>query len=63
MAGNSRWAREARSTCAVALVTGEIIHTKDKITHFEDRLPKNLFVRIHRSFVLNKQYVMEIKAK
>jgi len=47
----------------IALATGEIIHTKDKITHFEDRLPKHLFVRIHRSFVVNKEYIIEIKAK
>lgn len=47
----------------IALTTGEVLHSKNKITHFEDRLPKNLFVRIHRSFVLNKQYIREIKAK
>ena len=47
----------------ITLATGEVLHSKNKITHFEDRLPKNLFVRIHRSLVLNKQHIREIKAK
>ncbi|MGA9854401.1 MAG: LytTR family DNA-binding domain-containing protein [Gammaproteobacteria bacterium] len=47
----------------IVLATGEIIHTKDKITHFECRLPTRLFVRIHRSFIVNKDYIREIKAK
>ncbi len=47
----------------IALATGEIFHSKNKITDFENRLPRNLFVRIHRSYILNKEYIKEIKAK
>ncbi len=60
---NILYIRAAGDYIDIALVSGEIIHTKDKITHFEDRLAMHTFMRIHRSIIINKEYIREIKAK
>jgi diamine N-acetyltransferase len=46
----------------IALATGETIHTKDKMARFIKRLPAHQFMRIHRSFIMNKDCIKEIKA-
>lgn len=60
---NILYVRAAGDYIDIALVSGEVIHTKEKIAHFEDRLAMHTFMRIHRSIVINKEYIREIKAK
>jgi diamine N-acetyltransferase len=43
--------------------TGEVVHVKEQFTHLEARLPGQLFVRVHRSFIINKEYLTLIKPK
>lgn len=41
---------------------GEIIHTKEPIGHIEGRLSNLLFIRIHRSYIVNIKCIREIRA-
>jgi DNA-binding LytR/AlgR family response regulator len=59
---NILYVRAAGDYIDIALISGEIIHTKDKITDFEDKLSMYPFMRIHRSIVINKEYIRVIKA-
>ncbi|MGH8282943.1 MAG: LytR/AlgR family response regulator transcription factor [Gammaproteobacteria bacterium] len=47
----------------IATVSGEILHTKEQIADIENRLPMSLFVRVHRSFIISKEHVKEIRSK
>ncbi|MGH8281714.1 MAG: LytR/AlgR family response regulator transcription factor [Gammaproteobacteria bacterium] len=57
------YARAAGDYVDISLSTGERIHTKDQLTNLMSRLPAPQFVRTHRSFILNREYVKEIRAK
>ncbi|MGA9852619.1 MAG: LytTR family DNA-binding domain-containing protein [Gammaproteobacteria bacterium] len=47
----------------IAIVSGETLHTKEQIADIENRLPRSLFMRVHRSFIVNKEHVKEIRSK
>ncbi|MGH8279917.1 MAG: LytR/AlgR family response regulator transcription factor [Gammaproteobacteria bacterium] len=57
------YARAAGDYVDISLSTGERIHIKDQLTNPMSRLPAPQFVRTHRSFILNREYVKEIRAK
>ena len=57
------YARAAGDYVDISLSTGERIHTKDQLANLMSRLPVPQFVRTHRSFILNREYVKEIRAK
>lgn len=57
------YARAAGDYVDISLSTGERIHTKDQLANLMSRLPAPQFVRTHRSFILNREYVKEIRAK
>lgn len=47
----------------IVMVTGEVLHTKETISHIVERLPNDLFIRIHRSYVVNIRHIREIRSK
>lgn len=47
----------------VTMTTGETLHSKELISHIENRLSKYLFVRVHRSYIVNAEYIKEIRTK
>lgn len=47
----------------VAMSSGEILHTKEPISLFENRLPAYLFARIHRSYIVNIDHVQAIRTR
>ncbi len=47
----------------ITTISGETIHTKEKIVDIDSRLPRNFFTRVHRSFIINKEHVKEIRVK
>ena len=47
----------------VTMTTGETLHSKELISHIENRLSKYLFLRVHRSYIVNSEYVKEIRTK
>jgi ribosomal protein S18 acetylase RimI-like enzyme len=47
----------------IATVSGETLHTKEQITRLESRLPAYLFARMHRSYIVNTEYVQEIRTR
>lgn len=57
------YVRAAGDYVDITLSTGERIHTKEQLTNLMSRLPAPQFVRTHRSFILNREYVKEIRAK
>lgn len=57
------YARAAGDYIDITLSTGERIHTKGQLANLMSSLPVPQFVRTHRSFVLNREYVKEIRAK
>jgi DNA-binding LytR/AlgR family response regulator len=47
----------------VKIVTpAETVLTKEPLTHFEERLPSGQFLRIHRSFVVNRSHIAAFSA-
>lgn len=57
------YARAAGDYVDITLSTGERIHTKNQLVNLMSRLPAPQFVRTHRSFILNREFVKEIRAK
>lgn len=47
----------------IATVSGETLHTKEQITRLENRLPAYLFARVHRSYIVNTEYIQEIRTR
>ena len=47
----------------IKMVTGEVIHTNDRISHMEHKLPTDQFARIHRSAIINLDQIKEIRSK
>ena len=47
----------------IATLSGEILHTKEQITRLENRLPAYLFARVHRSYIVNTEYIQEIRTR
>lgn len=43
--------------------SGEIIHSKESISNIASRLPARLFMRIHRSFIVNTDYILEVHCR
>ncbi|MGH8280247.1 MAG: GNAT family N-acetyltransferase [Gammaproteobacteria bacterium] len=46
----------------IVMAGGETLHTKETLSHLEARLPDRRFLRIHRSLVINRDCVTEIKS-
>jgi two-component system LytT family response regulator len=57
------YVRAAGDYIDLTMSSGERIHTKEQLAHLVTRLPAQQFVRTHRSFILNREYVKEIRAK
>lgn len=47
----------------IATLSGEVLHTKEQITRLENRLPAYLFARVHRSYIVNTEYIQEIRTR
>lgn len=47
----------------ISLASGEVLHSKEPITRLEKRLPNDLFLRVHRSYVVNIGCVREIRSR
>ena len=47
----------------VVIANGQKVHTKETISHIASRLPVSVFVRIHRSLILNRHYILEIQSR
>lgn len=47
----------------VVIANGQKVHTKETISHIASRLPEPVFVRIHRSLILNRHYILEIRSR
>lgn len=45
------------------MITGEVIHTSERISQLEGKLPPDRFQRIQRSFIVNLEHVHEIRSK
>jgi two-component system, LytTR family, response regulator len=45
------------------MTTGETIHTSERISHLEIKLPADRFQRVQRSVILNLKYINEIHSK
>lgn len=56
-------AQAAGNYVGIVMVTGETIHAKETISHIAARMPGDLFVRIHRSYVVNIRYIRELKSR
>ena len=59
---NIVYLRACRDYVDITMATGETLHTKEQITRFENELPAFLFARVHRSFIINTEYLQEIRA-
>jgi two-component system LytT family response regulator len=46
----------------VHMVTGEIMHSGDRISEIERKLPMDRFLRVHRSVIINVEHVREVRA-
>jgi DNA-binding LytR/AlgR family response regulator len=44
------------------MVTGEIMHSGDRISEIERKLPLERFLRVHRSIIINVEHVREVRA-
>lgn len=60
---NIVYVQAAGNYVGVVMASGETIHTKETISHIAERLPHHLFVRIHRSYIVNVRYIREIKSR
>ncbi len=45
------------------MVTGETIHSSERISQLETKLPADRFQRIHRSIIANLEFIREIRPK
>lgn len=46
----------------IHMVTGEIMHSGDRISEIERKLPLDRFLRVHRSVIINVEHVREVRA-
>lgn len=46
----------------IHMVTGEIMHSGDRISEIERKLPMDRFLRVHRSVIINVEHVREVRA-
>lgn len=47
----------------IAMISGETLHTKGQMNHFEAKLTPHMFVRVHRSFIVNLEHVCGMRTK
>src|SRR5882724_8155193 len=53
---------EARGDYAdIHMMTGEVVHSSDRISGIERRFPTERFLRVHRSFIINLEHVKEVR--
>jgi len=45
------------------MITGETIHSSERISQLEIKLPADRFQRIHRSIIVNLEFIREIRPK
>ena len=45
----------------IHMVTGEVLHSGDRISEIERKLPAERFLRMHRSIIVNVEHVREVK--
>lgn len=60
---NILYVRASGDYVDIAMVSGETLHTKEQITRLENRLPAYLFARVHRSYIVNTEYIQEIRTR
>lgn len=60
---NIAYVQAAGNYVGIVMVGGETVHTKETISHIAERLPLRLFVRIHRSCIVNIRCIREIKSR
>ena len=60
---NVVYLQACRDYVDITMASGETLHTKEQITRFENELPGFLFARIHRSYIINTEYLQEIRAR
>ena len=46
----------------IHMTTGEILHSGDRISEIERKLPVGRFLRVHRSIIINVEHVREVRA-
>jgi two-component system LytT family response regulator len=46
----------------IHMTTGEILHSGDRISEIERKLPADRFLRVHRSIIINIEHVREVRA-
>lgn len=44
------------------MITGEVLHSTDRISELAQRLPQTRFLRIRRSTIVNREYIREARA-
>lgn len=60
---NIAYIRACRDYVDIAMASGEMLHTKEQITRLENDLPAYLFARVHRSYIVNTEYIQEIRVR
>jgi two-component system LytT family response regulator len=46
----------------IHMTTGEVLHSGDRISEIERKLPGTRFLRVHRSTIINVEHVREVRA-
>lgn len=46
----------------IHMTTGEVLHSGDRISEIERKLPVGRFLRVHRSIIINIEHVREVRA-
>ena len=46
----------------IHMTTGEVLHSGDRISEIERKLPVSRFLRVHRSIIINIEHVREVRA-
>lgn len=60
---NIVYIRACRDYVDIVTARGETLHTKVQIARLESELPAFLFARVHRSYIVNTEYIQEIRAQ
>ena len=47
----------------IHMTTGEVLHSGDRISEIERKLPVARFLRVHRSIIINIEHVREVRAE
>lgn len=55
--------RAAGNYVDLVMADGKIVHTKETLSHVAGRLPEAAFIRVHRSSIVNREYVREIQSR